>query len=294
MLRAFEIAGLPGRRGGGAVRRHAERLPLRRPAARRHGGRDRPHRHAAGGRAEPARGQPVPDEPAGRGPDDGRPLGHRPGPAARRSISAPTSPPRSSRRAERCGATPLPWVLLGLLFAFVAQLLTFPFAESLLRAVADNDMALSLTSRALIPMSSTGVAYILLRCWALPPEPRRLTSVLLHPLLLVLSLVVMARAWVAVAQLLGAIFLPWAERLALRWGTTTRRGGEPELRHARRGRPVPRCGLRRRRAARRPRAAPRGTPRAAARACLRCGDHGGLRGLVTTALPGSRRWTAPT
>ncbi|CAA9330093.1 MAG: Aspartyl-tRNA synthetase @ Aspartyl-tRNA(Asn) synthetase, partial [uncultured Microvirga sp.] len=47
---------------------HAERLPLRRPAAWRHGGRHRPHRHAARRRAEPARGDPLSHEPAGRGP----------------------------------------------------------------------------------------------------------------------------------------------------------------------------------------------------------------------------------
>ena len=63
---------LQRRGGGGAVRRHAERVPLRRAAAWRLGAGHRPHRHAAGRRAEYPRGHPVPAEPAGRGPDDGR------------------------------------------------------------------------------------------------------------------------------------------------------------------------------------------------------------------------------
>ena len=56
------------RRGcaGGEVRRHASRAPVRRAAAWRHGGRRRPHRHAALRREEPARDHHVPDEPAGR------------------------------------------------------------------------------------------------------------------------------------------------------------------------------------------------------------------------------------
>ena len=64
------------RRGDGdrALRRHVPRLPLRRAAARGHGGGRRPDRHAAGRRAEPARGGALPDEPARRGPADGRPL----------------------------------------------------------------------------------------------------------------------------------------------------------------------------------------------------------------------------
>ena len=48
------------------------RLPLRRAAAWRHRAGHRPHRHAARRRGEPARGRAVPDEPAGRGPADGR------------------------------------------------------------------------------------------------------------------------------------------------------------------------------------------------------------------------------
>ena len=61
-------------RGGvaGEVRRHVSRLPVRRAAARRHRAGRRPHRHAAGGRGEPARGRAVPDEPARRRLADGR------------------------------------------------------------------------------------------------------------------------------------------------------------------------------------------------------------------------------
>ena len=66
MVKAFGIVGLDARSGRGALRRPLPRLPLRRPAAWRHGGRHRPHRHAARRREEPARGHHVPDEPAGR------------------------------------------------------------------------------------------------------------------------------------------------------------------------------------------------------------------------------------
>ena len=60
------------RRDRGEVRRHAERVPLRRAAAWRHRARHRPHRHADRRRGESARGHHVPDEPAGAGPDDER------------------------------------------------------------------------------------------------------------------------------------------------------------------------------------------------------------------------------
>ena len=67
----------------GEVRRHVPRLPVRRAAARRHRARRRPDRDAAGGRGEPARSRALPDEPAGRGPDDGRPgRGHPEGSCA--------------------------------------------------------------------------------------------------------------------------------------------------------------------------------------------------------------------
>ena len=47
------------------LRRHAQRLQVRRAAAWRLGARHRPHRHAAGRRAEHPRGHRLPDEPAG-------------------------------------------------------------------------------------------------------------------------------------------------------------------------------------------------------------------------------------
>ena len=50
MFKAFEIAGY-ARETSTRIRRHAARLPLRRPAARRHRPRRRPHRDAA--RREP-------------------------------------------------------------------------------------------------------------------------------------------------------------------------------------------------------------------------------------------------
>ena len=66
---------LSGRNAGDEIRRHAARAVARRAAARRHRARHRPHRHAAGRRGEYARGGAVPDEPARRGPDDGRAVG---------------------------------------------------------------------------------------------------------------------------------------------------------------------------------------------------------------------------
>ena len=65
MVKAFEIRRTVARDGRGAVRRALPRVPVRRAAAWRHGGRHRPHRHAAGRRQEPARDHDVPDEPAG-------------------------------------------------------------------------------------------------------------------------------------------------------------------------------------------------------------------------------------
>ena len=65
MLRAFAIAGYAAEhveeRFGGML----NAFRLRRPAARRLGAGHRPHRHAAGRRAQHPRGHPVPDEPAG-------------------------------------------------------------------------------------------------------------------------------------------------------------------------------------------------------------------------------------
>ena len=55
MVKAFEIAGYGEKEVMERVRRHVPRLPVRRPAPRRHGGGHRPDRHAALRRAEPAR-----------------------------------------------------------------------------------------------------------------------------------------------------------------------------------------------------------------------------------------------
>ena len=66
MYKAFAIAGYGEdevkRRFGGML----QRLQVRRAAARRLGAGHRPHRHAAGRRAEHPRGHRLPDEPAGR------------------------------------------------------------------------------------------------------------------------------------------------------------------------------------------------------------------------------------
>ena len=51
MVKAFEMVGLIRRDGRGALRRPLPRLPVWRAAAWRHGGRRRPHRHAARRRA---------------------------------------------------------------------------------------------------------------------------------------------------------------------------------------------------------------------------------------------------
>src|SRR5262245_14940128 len=68
---------------GDEVRRHAARALARRAAARRDRARHRPHRHALVRGGEPARGRVVPNEPARRGPDDGRSLRGKPQAAAR-------------------------------------------------------------------------------------------------------------------------------------------------------------------------------------------------------------------
>ena len=70
MYKAFAIAGYAARGGRGPVRRHAQRVQLRRPPARRLGAGHRPHRHAARRRDEHPRGHRVPDEPAGPGSPD--------------------------------------------------------------------------------------------------------------------------------------------------------------------------------------------------------------------------------
>ena len=56
MVKAFGIAGYGPEVVEAKLRRHANALPVRRAAARRHRARHRPHRHAAGRRQEPARG----------------------------------------------------------------------------------------------------------------------------------------------------------------------------------------------------------------------------------------------
>ena len=94
MYKAFEIAGYSQRRGRARFRRHDQRLQVRRAAARRLGARRRPHRHAAGRRAEHPRGHRLPDEPEGRGPDDGRAFAGEPQAAARTADPAGGAAPR--------------------------------------------------------------------------------------------------------------------------------------------------------------------------------------------------------
>ena len=72
MVKAFEMVGLSQGGCRGALRRALPRVPVWRAAAWRDGRGRRPHRHAAVRRAEPARDHAVPDEPARRGPADGR------------------------------------------------------------------------------------------------------------------------------------------------------------------------------------------------------------------------------
>ena len=88
MKKAFAIAGYRRGRAGAEIRRHAARAVARRAAARRHRARHRPHRHAALRRGEPARGRAVPDEPARRGPADGRAVGGDAEAAARAAYQA--------------------------------------------------------------------------------------------------------------------------------------------------------------------------------------------------------------
>ena len=101
--------GLCARGDGGQIRRHAERVPLWCTAAWRHRARHRPHRHADRGRGKSARSHHVPDEPAGRRFDDGRP---------ERGVarSAPrASYPRGSARKDRLG---FPVVRFGGIYAW--------------------------------------------------------------------------------------------------------------------------------------------------------------------------------
>jgi aspartyl-tRNA synthetase len=73
-VQGLRTGGLRRGRGAQALRRHGQRLPLRRAAPWRLRGGDRPDRDASGRHREHPGGHPVPDEPAGRGPDDERPV----------------------------------------------------------------------------------------------------------------------------------------------------------------------------------------------------------------------------
>ena len=72
MIKAFGHRRPRPRGGGSALRRALPRLPVRRAAARRHGGRHRAHGDAAHGLQDRARRGAVPDEPAGERLADGR------------------------------------------------------------------------------------------------------------------------------------------------------------------------------------------------------------------------------
>ena len=104
MIRAFAIAGHPPEeveeRFGGML--NAFRYGA--PAARRRRAGHRPHRHAARRRAEHPRGHPVPAEPAGRGPDDGRAGGSAAG-AAEGAVAAagPAAEGKDGRRVRGGG-----------------------------------------------------------------------------------------------------------------------------------------------------------------------------------------------
>ena len=72
MYKAFEIAGYSQGRRRRELLGHDRGVQARRAAAWRLGAGHRPHRHAAGRRAEHPRSHRLPDEPEGAGPDDGR------------------------------------------------------------------------------------------------------------------------------------------------------------------------------------------------------------------------------
>jgi hypothetical protein len=72
MYRAFEIAGYERSEVDSALQGADQCAEVRRAAARRHRAGRRPHRDAAGRRAEHPRSHHVPDEPERRGPDDER------------------------------------------------------------------------------------------------------------------------------------------------------------------------------------------------------------------------------
>ena len=103
--------GLQQRGGRAALRRHAQRLPLRRPAARRRRARRRPHRHAAGRRAQHPRGHRLPDEPAGRRPDDGGADRAAAGEAARAAYRPAPAAGEEGLASQTRGATLIPFKL---------------------------------------------------------------------------------------------------------------------------------------------------------------------------------------
>lgn len=72
MLKAFNIAGYDDETVEREFGKHAARAPLRRPAARWHRPRCRPHRDAPRGRAEHPRDDRLPAQRQRPGPDDGR------------------------------------------------------------------------------------------------------------------------------------------------------------------------------------------------------------------------------
>ena len=98
MVKAFEIAGYGEEVLLREVRRNVPRLPVRRPAAWRHRAWRRPHRHASRGRGEPARGRALPDEPARRGPYDGRA-----GPGVGEAAARTPYPPRPAGEVAGAG-----------------------------------------------------------------------------------------------------------------------------------------------------------------------------------------------
>ncbi len=89
-------------RGGRELLRHDRGVQAGRAPARRLGAGDRPHRHAAGRRAQHPRGDRLPDEPARAGPDDGRTFGGEHQAAARARHRGGGRGPGSRRRRQPC------------------------------------------------------------------------------------------------------------------------------------------------------------------------------------------------
>ena len=106
MLKAFEIAGYDRETVEEQVRRHAARVPLRRPAARRHRPGRRPHRHAARRRAEHPRDDRLPAQRQRPGPDDGRADGAGGDPAARAAPLGAQAAAEVVRRSSAHSALP--------------------------------------------------------------------------------------------------------------------------------------------------------------------------------------------